>query len=295
MDKVNLFIVGAGKSGTTALVNQLSTLNEIFLPGIKEPHFFAEYDDQSWAEVDHFGSTYISDKQQYNSLYKTHQNEKYLLDASTSYLHKAGTAGRIYEYNNDAKIVILLRNPVDRAYSHYLMSRRVGHTDSNFLSAMKYEYLERASGISYYVRIGLYASQVEEYLQIFPESNVMVILYDDFNNRSIETFRDLLTFLGIDSSGKDYAFLAARHNETLLPRNRFVSWLARHKLLIGVLKKLLGKRAANRLGNSLYTKKNVRGLTVSERKECLCYFYDDIKKLETILNRDLSAWYELKN
>ena len=295
MEKVNLFIVGAGKSGTTALANQLSELDEVFLPQTKEPHYFAMYDDTKWAEVDHFGSTYIKDFERYKDLYKEHRDENYLVDASTSYLHKTGTAKRIHDYNSDAKIIILLRNPVDRAYSHYLMSRRVGHTRSDFLSAIKNEYLEQETGVSYYIGIGLYASQVEEYLQFFPEKNIKIILYENFNNDTVNTFKDLLAFLEIDKSPTNYDFLTTRHNETLLPRNRFVSAIARNKKLVSLLKIILDTNAFNRLRNGLYSKNNVQAITPEERRMCLSYFYEDIKRLETILKQDLSGWYALED
>jgi len=294
MEKVNLFIVGAGKSGTTALANQLSTLDEVFLPRKKEPQFFAMYDDEKWAEVDHFGSTYIQDSDCYKDLYKAHQNEKYVVDASTTYLHRAGTAKRIHDYNSNAKIIMLLRNPVDRAYSHYLMSRRVGHTRSDFLSAIENEYLETGTGVSYYIGIGLYAKQVEEYLHVFPEANIKIILYEDYSNDIVGTFKDLLSFLEIDSSCENYDFLTARHNKTLLPRNQIVSSLANNKRLTKLARQILGTRAYNRITNALYTNRNVRIITLEEREQCLSYFYEDIKRLEGILKRDLSHWYTLK-
>lgn len=291
MEKVNLFIVGAGKSGTTALANQLSALDDVFLPQVKEPHYFAMYDDEKWAEVDHFGSIYVQDFTRYCEMYTAHQNEKYLVDASTSYLHRTGTARRIHEYNSDAKIVMLLRNPVDRAYSHFLMSRQVGHTRSDFLSAIKNEYLESETGISYYIRIGQYAGQVEEYLQVFPAASVKIILYDDYSNDIVATFKDLLSFLKIDNRCESYEFLNIRHNETLLPRNKAVSSMAANRQLTSLAKRILGARMFERLKSVLLSKDKIKGITVEERQQCLTYFSEDIKRLETIIKRDLSTWY----
>ena len=293
MEKVNLFIVGAGKSGTTALANQLSVLDEVFLPEMKEPHFFASYDDEKWAEVDHFGSTYIQDIDRYEDLYQSNQHEKYLVDASTSYLHRTGTAERIHEYNRDAKIIMLLRNPVDRAYSHYLMSRRVGHTRSDFLSAIENEYLEHDTGISYYIKIGMYANQVEEYFEFFPSRNIKIILYEDYTTDVVKTFKDLLSFLELSFSDQNLDFLSVKHNETRLPRYTFISSVASNKKLVGVVKRIFGTKLFNRLRNGLYTSKAVRKLSLQERQKSLSYFYEDIKKLETILETDLSAWYDL--
>jgi hypothetical protein len=107
MKKVNLFIVGAAKAGTTSLWSHFSKHPDVFTTSDelhKEPAFLSDYGV-------HMGS------KKYHALFSGSEYEKYICDASTSYLTSSESARRIYEYNPESKVICLLRNPIDRAYS----------------------------------------------------------------------------------------------------------------------------------------------------------------------------------
>ena len=121
MNKVNLFIVGAAKSGTTSLQRYLKLSKNVFVPRIKEPHYFADVYIKDKRELFNihdkrdYHSKIVNSLKDYNSLYIDAEQYLYKVDASPSYLYDNEASTRIYKYNPDAKIIICLRHPIERA------------------------------------------------------------------------------------------------------------------------------------------------------------------------------------
>src|SRR3954469_19217742 len=111
----NLFIVGAAKAGTTSLWTALGELPEVFMSPLKEPHFFSGVTPRrEWAS--HFPT--VTTEAEYHQLFKGAGDARYLGDASTSYLWAGSRAAEaIRRHNPEARIIAMLRDPVDRAYS----------------------------------------------------------------------------------------------------------------------------------------------------------------------------------
>lgn len=141
VQKANLFVVGAMKAGTTSFTNLLSKHEQIYCPPVKEPHFFVEALPRSLYESSRFFNlnsylendfpkplhiTKIETLAQYRQLFTLAAAEAYRVDASTAYLHAEESAQRIHAYNPEAKIIILLRDPLQRAFSHYKMDLEKG-------------------------------------------------------------------------------------------------------------------------------------------------------------------------
>ena len=118
--KVNTFIVGAPKAGTSSLHFYLNQHPEICMSSVKEPNFFSAKEVENL----YYNSQIVSSTKDYNSLFES--DVKIKGESSVSYLYYKEVAKRIYEYNAKAKIIIMLRKPVDRLFSHYLMDKRLG-------------------------------------------------------------------------------------------------------------------------------------------------------------------------
>lgn len=196
--KVNLFIVGAAKSGTTSLWAAFRNHPEVFVTEdelFKEPAFFSK-----------LGSRMGLDK--YHRLYAGAKDEKYICDASTAYLTSAESAERILEYNPEAKILIILRNPVDRAYSLYNWMVSDGYE-----WAPSFEYALNIEGRRFsgqanrvlmpqyfwnymYYRSGLYSEQIERYLLRFGY-RLKIVNFHDLITKTRSAFDEILDFLGI--------------------------------------------------------------------------------------------------
>src|SRR6476659_9443233 len=150
-NKVNLFLVGAMKAGTTSLTRLFEQHPDIFVCPIKEPNFFVTRlpdsisDDLDNSDIKSFINdlkvnsrkhfAHIKTMGDYHSLFKFYKNEKYLADCSTIYLHSKDAPVRIKQYNANARIIILLRDPVKRAFSHYKLDFGKGRTNKSFRDA----------------------------------------------------------------------------------------------------------------------------------------------------------------
>lgn len=298
MKKPNFFIVGAAKAGTTSLYNYLKQNNQIFFPEIKEPHFFfKEVQLNSFRDdfkirtnkKENKHQAFITEEQVYLDIYKDVSDEVAIGDASASYLYSKVAPQEIFEFNNQSKILIILRQPIERAFSHYLMNLRMGFAKGSFKSEFieDVEKKEKGWGISHlYLELGLYFEQVKRYLEVFPKNQVKLIRHEDLKNNTSQVLSDIDKFLGVKNN---FTYkVNETYNSAALPRSKGTIRLIRNlnlrKLLPHSLIKL-GKK-------TLYTSKGLPKLSNEDRSALMQYFYQDIKKLEKLIDIDLHDWYE---
>ena len=200
VNKPDFFIVGAPKCGTTAMNGFLEQHPEIFIPDIKEVHFFGKDLEITKGA--------LRDESRYLALFGPATREKRLGEASVWYLYSRTAAQEIFEFNPDARIVVMLRNPPEMLYSQHSQFLYNGNEDIlDFREALAAE-PDRKAGqrvpASAHFAEGLfysdtvkYAEQLGRYLELFGSERVHVILYDDFRADLPGTYRRLLQFLGV--------------------------------------------------------------------------------------------------
>lgn len=210
MKKPNLFIVGQPKSGTTALHQFLGQHPEIYMSSIKEPHFFcADFhleSDRAYGKQKFFD---FRNESAYLQLFAKADQEKIVGESSTNYLYSKVAAEKIYNFNPEAKIIIILREPAKYLYS--LHSHYVKFTEENepdFLTALAKEndriqekYLSpRVTSPSYlyYSQRVQYAQQVKRYYNRFKPEQIKVVIFEDFKSANERIYREILEFLGVD-------------------------------------------------------------------------------------------------
>ncbi|WP_353686678.1 sulfotransferase [Thermodesulfovibrio sp. 3462-1] len=201
----NFFIVGAQKAGTTSLYEYLKEHPEIYMSPVKEPHYFAKDLDYENMRRDMKRTTiFIRTLEEYLELFNGVKNEKAIGEASPSYLYSKVAAYEIKKFNPDAKVIMILRDPVERAYSHYLMNLRDGLTsEKDFIKEVLSDLKKpkKGWGISHlYIELGLYYEQVKRYLDTFPKDNVKILLYEDFKLNTYEVIKDIFSFLGVENN-----------------------------------------------------------------------------------------------
>ncbi|MFC1812830.1 sulfotransferase domain-containing protein, partial [Thermodesulfobacteriota bacterium] len=185
----NFLIVGAAKSGTTSLYSYLNQHPDIFMPKWKELSFFIG---------DPAGPIHKVKKPEFFlRVFATVANQTAVGEASTSYLYDESAPKRIKEVLGAIKIIIVLRNPVDMAYSLYNHQvRKEGETLENFEAALEAEadrirdpiFRKKCYGWHanyYYYHRGLYYEQVKRYLDVFGNENVIIFLFEDLADDSI--------------------------------------------------------------------------------------------------------------
>ena len=202
----NLFLVGAAKAGTTTLHRCLGRLDQVFAPTeTKEPAFFhfhgaatAQHNEKPMPL-----RPYQREEHAYLGLYDGWGDESYGIDASTYYLTNPATAEAIKAASPDAKIVAILREPVSRAYSHYLMEVRDGWVDADFATALKIEIEEMSrpgridAGHYSFIRQSRYLNGLQAYHRAFGSQAFRVYRFEDLASHEADVLADMGLFLGL--------------------------------------------------------------------------------------------------
>jgi len=307
--KPNFFIVGAPKCGTTSLHEYLQRHPDVYMPFYKEPHFFGS--DLIGSRFEQFRGK--PDK--YLRLFHDAQSEARIGESSPWYLVSENAAQEIKNYNPDAKIIMILRNPVDMMYSMWSQFRYSGNEQIEiFEDALAAEparkqgqMIRRAAhcvtGL-FYRQMATYAPQVERYFDVFGKDNVKVIVFDDFKADTAGVYHDVLNYLEIDSSFTTSFDVVNPNKEVRM------EWLQKMILSTGFSLMLLKDRLTYmattssfvpytyRTGAvkgviSAYTKYEKRSpLTPELRQRLATEMAKEIDALGHLLDRDLSHWYQ---
>ncbi len=308
----NFFIVGAAKAGTTSLYNYFRQHEEIYMSPIKEPHYFSKdikyanfnklYKKNAFVDFERYFKSkplrnlplaYIEKFEDYLRLFEDAQNYKAIGEASVSYLYSRAAAKEIRNCVSNAKIIIILRNPVERAFSHYLMDLRTGIVRGDFLCVVKEDISASSKGwgISHlYIELGLYYEQVKRYLDLFPLEDVKIILFEEFKNDTLNVLMDLFDFLGVKQRTVD---VSERYNSAQIPRFELLNEIS-FKLGIGRFFHGVPENIKRNIKRMIFKPVTTR-LTKKEFDCLIGYFAEDIKNLEGLIGRDLSRWLNFVN
>ncbi|WJG10462.1 sulfotransferase [Aliiglaciecola sp. LCG003] len=292
----NLYIVGAPKSGTTAMARHLMAHPDIYTPLQKEFTFFGK-DLVRYAEL-------INEKS-YLNWFKEWDDETYALDASPTYLYSESAPYEFLEKSPDSKVVIMLRNPVEVAYSMFyeakFSTREVVNTfeeawdlepsritGDNIPKNARLEYTTR------YQSLGLYCDHVEHYLKVMGKENVHIIWFDDFKNNNKASYTGLLDFLGLPHICPAEFQV---HNPSKVARSakltHFVTTPPKWMGTIGSL--FLPKATRWKIRNYVRLKnmKKVEKPRIDPATKAMLqnHYSGDVKRLEKLLNVNLEHWY----
>jgi hypothetical protein len=286
----NFFLIGAPKCGTTSLAAWLSEHPQIYMPAIKEPHFFNTDGLQS-----------ITSKTDYKELFRDAKAEHIAVgEASTHYLFSQAAVPNILGFNPDAKFIVCFRNPVEAAPS--LHSERLYNGRENikdFISAWKIQENRRAGRnipsnvISdperlQYGSYCLFGAQLQRLYQAVNSKSVKVVLLDDIRTEPARVYSEILDFLGVPNT---YTPQFQKLNSYKHVRSVFVSVFLRR---INNLKERLGIKTNFGFMGKLASINVVHGqkLTLDEefRRELILYFEQDIRLLMNLIQRDLTKW-----
>ncbi|HYC33165.1 MAG TPA: sulfotransferase [Gemmatimonadales bacterium] len=295
----NFFIVGAPKCGTTALHRYLSPHPNIFLSRLKEPHYFAK----------DLG-TYPAAKtlEQYLALFEERTPAHTRVgEASVYYLRSRVAIGNIREFNPDARLIAMLRNPVEMVYSLHSQLLYWGEeSEPDFETAWRLQE-RRAAGhdipprsrepsLVQYEHIGRLGSQTERMLSIFPREQVRLILYDDFAADPQRVYDDVLRFLGVPHDGRTEF---PKVNDNKRARLGWLGWFIRKpppalRRSYRKLKRSVGGSGLDAVKREVVSRNTVKEkrspLSAEFREELVEAFRGEVDLLSRILDRDLSHW-----
>jgi hypothetical protein len=294
----NFFLIGAAKSGTTALYHYLKQHPQIYMSSVKEPNFFAFENkklDFSGPGDDWVINTTVTNLDDYLRLFDKVTNESAIGEASWKYLYYPGTAESIKRHIPEARLFVVLRNPVDRAYSHFIMMRQKAREPKiNFAEAVKQEQQRISDNWGadwHYIQVGLYYNNLKRFFDLFGRDQIKVFLYEDLKNSPLIMLQDIFKFLKVDD---DFVpDISVKHNQGLVPQNRPLhTFLRTSSPLKSFAKMLVPKAFRKHIKNQIH-KINLtkpKPLDQSTREEISKLFREDILKLQRLIKRDLSSW-----
>ncbi len=309
MNKPNFFIVGAAKSGTTTLYHHLKSHQQVYMSPVKEPNYFstdinisefsnAYKKNTTFLKEDYFKQTnlqeiqlsFVTREDHYLALFKNVKNEKAIGECSTSYLYSPVAAKNIYHFNPEAKIIIILRNPLYRTFSHYLMAVRYGFTALSFKDAIIKDMNKKEKGwgkSELFIELSLYFEQLKNYFKIFPKKQVQVLFFDELNNNPINLINKCCIFLEVDlfKTIKD-----EKHNVAALPRNKVINKILTETGIKKAVSIIGGNGFKNHIKGFFYKRNNRLELLEEDKHFLREIFYDDIVKTSQLLEKDLSKW-----
>lgn len=291
----DFLIVGAAKSGTTSLYYYLKQHPQIFMPDNKEPWFFSfAGEGKKEEEIFKRKKDIVTDFDEYLSLFDDAAISQIPGEASTTYLYlHEKTIQNIKKYHpawKNLKITIILRNPIDRAYSHYLNDDSSGHINLSFREVLEKWKSKELSLFDNYIDYGFYFDQIKSYKNTF--DRVRIYLFEDLDTNPLLLVQDIFDFLNVDASFIPDTNL--RYNITT--GSRFAGNLIyKPNLIKGAIKIFLPHTMRTKIKNKI-VKGCTRKLQLGECEiETLKKIYrEDILKLQELIDRDLSQWLEYK-
>ncbi len=299
----NFIIIGAGKSGTTALYEHLREHPEVFMSPVKETNFFAlegtstVHSEEDPDQMFHYPWA-VTNWVNYQGLFHKVKKEKAIGEVSPMYLYSPKAAEKIKKRLPNTKIIAILRDPVDRLYSRYMhLARENREPTSNFADSLdqKSIWWKRND----LVQEGFYYTHLKRYYDLFDEHQIRVYLYDDLRKNPLKVIQNIYEFIGVDASF--VPDLEAEYNVSGRIRNSILDKLIGQNSLIKAGVKKVSPVIANAVIKSERLKKYVNRMRKANlKKEPLSddlrnqlidkVYGKEISALEGLIHINLSNW-----
>jgi Sulfotransferase domain len=293
----NFLLIGSQSAGTTSVHNYLKQHPQIYVSPIKETNFFV-HDGQN-PDIVPYLSASITSVGAYRALFEGAFAHQAIGEASPLYLVDPHAAARIRHHIPKAKLIAILRDPAERAYTAYWMRVRDGRESRSFEQAVEEELrggLDESLdfALRHYVRWGLYAAHLEVYLGMFDRAQLATFLFDDLQADPVGFMRELFRFLEVDD-----AFVpdtSVRYNASGSARSRLLRPLFRKSALTKALRRTLPEPLARRAASfrEAWRSRELSKppMPLQLRQKLVAKYRSDILALQDLIGRDLSRWLE---
>lgn len=295
MQLPSFLVVGAAKCGTTSLFHYLNSHPEIYIPERKEGRFFSQMPGNFKGPGARYQNDVIRTFGEYSALYENTPETAIAGDISNDYLYfYEKSIPAIKEYLGDeTKIIILLRNPVDRAYSHYMQHFKDGYEKVSFRETLANEQRREKKHWSWtflYKKPGLYSEQVKAFLESFENTRVYIFREFWFENKE-ESLIDCFNFIGTEPPAviENYKSNVSGYPKSWLIQNFFNRLGPFNRTVSPTLEKLIGRKRTVQLRHYIKNK-NLKKIKLDKtvRHELFKYFEPDIMELSELLGRDMT-------
>lgn len=301
----NFIIIGAGKSGTTALYEYLAEHPEVYMSRVKETNFFALEGEELVDPKDDPQQMYhypwsITTRQEYDALFSEVRDEKAVGEVSPMYLYHSTAPGKILESLPGVKLIVILRNPVDRLYSRFMHLARERREPSEALEDCfdKDSIWWRRNDL---IQEGFYYTHLKRYYDLFDQSQIKVYLYEELRNDPLRLVQNMYDFIGVD--GWYEPDLSVEYNVSGKIKNPFVDRFIGQKSILKSALSSISPRIMNTVTKQEWLKKHVNKLRKQNlTKPALKHgtrirlieevYGNEITKLQKLIGKDLSGWLD---
>lgn len=297
----NFFIVGVSKAGTTSLYNFLKDIPGIFLSERKEPHYFSKL-----IIPQNHSENPIRKKEEYLSLFKNSGDASIIGEASATYISDPEAPFLIHQVSPNSKILISLRDPVERTFSAYLMHYANETIKKKFHDELFHElnYKIDLSTPNMRIPAGFYYEGVKKYIDLFGRENVKVIIFEEWVTNPAKFVNEIIKFLGIDYSFKmpnlvKFNSFEERKKKKIKPKGTLAKFILNNKKIKLISEVVLTKEIKEKMKNNLLLDSSPisydKPLMNSEDKKLLIdLFNSDVKNLKKLLNYEI-PWKNFNN
>lgn len=295
MGKPTFLVIGGQKCGTTSIHRYLDEHPDVFTGPVKELRFFSGESNSPEAALTN--GPPISDFEGYCDYFERGTKYQAAGEASPSYIFYPGTAERIHQYLPDVQIIAILRDPVYRAFSEYWHHWRIGRQlDDDFLSFVRSEEVDAVpqfGDLRDCVRRGLYYRQLKPYFRLFDREQLLILFHEDLKASAQELMQRVYEFVGVDPEFEPKTTRV--HNRGTMPETdwkyafaqmveRCIDW--------SPLEESTRMKCRRQVRRGIQAKR--RAPPVEVRQELIPLFEEDIRKLESLVGRDLTRWTTVK-
>ncbi|NOR57980.1 MAG: hypothetical protein GQ474_05595 [Sulfurimonas sp.] len=294
MDKIDLFIIGAQKTGSTSIFNYLKKHENVISHEQRELTFFLndfEYENRNLLE------------EKYLPELKNKSKDMIVLGKSVMNMYSLKTIERLHQNNPEMKLIVIVRNPIKRAYSYYWYARRRGWEEiQTFEEALKIEdsrieqYGWDQARNNCYKFNGLYAKHLTDIFKIFPREQVLIFTDDDLKNKPKDILSNVFGLFNLKSIDVD---TNKHYNKSKIAKSEGLARLvakffASQSILKKLIRSMLPHQIAVRLRHAILSV-NEKDFTPplmnsSTKQELIDFFKEDIYDLEKIINKNLEDW-----
>lgn len=287
----NFLIVGVQKAGTTSIYNYLQEHPQVYMSRVKETNFL----EKDWENLppDQQNKNGILTLEKYAELFADVKDEIAIGEASPNYLfHYESSAARIKQYLPKAKLIVVLRNPIERAYSDHLMHLRdaIGYRSLS-------EQIKHSSYKSFILRKGFYYIPLKYYFEQFGQEQIRVFFYDDLCENPQNFMQEMYQYLGVNDTFTPNT--ARKAQVAKIPKNKTLNNLLQRKNILRntaakIMKTVMAVEARQKLRDRLINlnsqAKKALPLSTEERQQLIELYREDVLNLQDLLEKDLSLW-----
>lgn len=294
----DFFVGGVPRAGTTSLHYRLADVAEVSMPIIKEPRFFELKDN---VNLNYEGPGDVSKKSRYVATEEEYENlfnplKKLWGDATPTYFHSKKALENIRELCSEPKFIFVLRDPVDRAFSHYMQNVSSGNESLDFISALR-QSGKRVRNLGWHLTwdicgYSLYTQRAKCWVDAFGRESILFVRYEDLHVCPLDTWLNIADFLGVDSGDQGVGVFNSSGEDRSRILRTVLQFITRYKrFLAKVVPTIIWSRSQilfHKIKNM--NKVKLEDVSCVERAAALEFFIEDIESLEVYLNWDLTSW-----